>query len=130
MKKDDLEKTRARVISMIERDFASDAAFERAASLPKKTVNNWRRGLSSSFMKMLPTLADLFGIAAQELIDTEGRVRHAVLTDDEEKLLSLYRSTEGLSRKTRSELLLAFENMTTLSLSANDDKRVKKPLDK
>ena len=130
MKKDELEKTRARVISMIEREFSSDAAFERAASLPKKTVSNWRRGLSSSFMKMLPTLADLFGVAAQELIDTEGKVRHAVLTDDEEKLLSLYRSTEGLSRKTRSELLLAFENMTTLSLSANDDKRVKKPLDK
>ena len=76
---------------MIAREFSSDAAFERAASLPKKTVSNWRRGLSSSFMKMLPTLADLFGVAAQELIDTEGKVRHAVLTDDEEKLLSLYR---------------------------------------
>ena len=124
------ESTREMLLSLIEAEYESDAAFERAASLPKKTVSNWRRGLSSSFMKMLPTLADLFGVAAQELIDTEGKVRHAVLTDDEEKLLSLYRSTEGLSRKTRSELLLAFENMTTLSLSANDDKRVKKPLDK
>ena len=53
MKNGNTENIRARVLSLIESGFESDAAFERALELPQKTVNNWRRGLSSSFMKNL-----------------------------------------------------------------------------
>ena len=69
MKNDNTEGIRLRVLSLIESGFDSDAAFERAMNLPTKTVNNWRRGLSSSFMKMLPRLSDEFGVNVGELLD-------------------------------------------------------------
>ena len=45
---------RERILALIENEYDSDAAFEREMELPPKTVNNWRRGRSSSFMKILP----------------------------------------------------------------------------
>ena len=47
------ERIRERVLSLIDSEFESDAAFEREMELPEKTVNNWRRGRSASFMKIL-----------------------------------------------------------------------------
>ena len=58
MKKANQSKTRERIISLIEAEFESDAAFERAMGLAEKTVNNWRRDRSASYMKMLPELAE------------------------------------------------------------------------
>ena len=69
MKSENSESIRARIISLIEAGFDSDAAFERKMGLPQKTVNNWRRGLSSSFMKMLPRLSDEFGVNVGELLN-------------------------------------------------------------
>ena len=43
------EKIRERVLSLIDSEFESDVAFEKEMELPPKTVNNWRRKLSSSF---------------------------------------------------------------------------------
>ena len=57
MKNENTERIREKVLVLIESQFESDAAFERALSLPEKTVNNWRRGRSASFMKMLPKLS-------------------------------------------------------------------------
>ena len=60
MKQDNTERIRARILELIESEFESDAAFERAMGLGDKTVNNWRRARSSSFMKILPRLAETF----------------------------------------------------------------------
>jgi hypothetical protein len=62
MKKDNQDKTRDRILSLIDSEFASDAAFERAMGLADKTVNNWRRGRSTSYMKMLPELSAAFSV--------------------------------------------------------------------
>ena len=62
------EKIRSQVISLIESEYDSDASFEREMDLAPKTVNNWRRGRSSSFMRMLPNIADCFGINISKLI--------------------------------------------------------------
>ena len=52
------EKIRSRILSLIDSEFESDAAFEREISLPDKTVSNWRRGRSASYMKILPALSE------------------------------------------------------------------------
>ena len=67
--KQNTEKIRERVLSLIDSEFESDAAFEREMSLAEKTVNNWRRGRSSSFMRILPELSILFGVNIGELYD-------------------------------------------------------------
>ena len=54
---------RERIIALIESEYDSDAAFEREMELPPKTVNNWRRGRSASFMKLLPALAEGFEVS-------------------------------------------------------------------
>ena len=106
MKSDNSESIRARVISLIEAGFDSDAAFERKMNLPQKTVNNWRRGLSSSFMKILPALSECFGVNVGELLDIPLTGDTAELSEEEIKLLELYRKTSTLPPKARQALRL------------------------
>ena len=69
MSNENNEKIRQRILSLIDTEFESDAAFERAMGLRDKTVNNWRRGRSASYMKMLPTLSERFSVNVGELLD-------------------------------------------------------------
>ena len=68
MNSETIKQTREKVLSLIESEFESDAAFEREMGLQSKTVNNWRRERSSSFMKMLPKLAEGFEVSVGELL--------------------------------------------------------------
>ena len=88
MKNANTEGIRTRVLSLIEAGFESDAAFERAMELPGKTVNNWRRGLSSSFMKMLPRLSEEFGVNVGEILDIPLRRDTSELSDEELEAVS------------------------------------------
>ena len=104
MNKENTEKVRARVISLIESQFESDAAFERALSLKEKTVNNWRRGRSASFTKMLPTLAERFGVNVGELLDMPITHDSSDLSEDEIELLTLYRKCAVLPIKQKNKV--------------------------
>ena len=44
MSKENTEAIREKILSLVESEFESDAAFEREMGLSEKTVNNWRRG--------------------------------------------------------------------------------------
>lgn len=89
-----------RLFRLIDAAYPSDAAFERACGLPAKTVSNWRRGRSETYLKQLPALAQALGVSCQALIaDTadgestaEGRLWHALslsrsLPDDKRQAL-------------------------------------------
>lgn len=120
MNKENTEKIRARVISLIESQFESDAAFERALSLKEKTVNNWRRGRSASFTKMLPTLSERFGVNIGELLDIPLKKDTSELSEDELHLLHLYRKSRVLPQRMRTALRETLEstiNLYILSLT-------------
>ena len=85
--KESTEKIRERILALIESEFESDASFEREMELSEKTVNNWRRGRSSSFMRMLPELADRFGVSVGEILDIPLREDSSELSDEETQLL-------------------------------------------
>ena len=108
------EKIRDRILSLIDSEFESDASFERELSLPDKTVNNWRRGRSASFMKMLPALSECFGINVSELLDMPLSGDTAELSEEEIQLLELYRKARPLPSKMRSALRETIE--TTINL--------------
>ena len=108
--KENTEKIRVRVLSLIETEFKSDAAFERAMNLPQKTVNNWRRGRSSSFMQMLPTLSDRFGVNLSEFFDMPIRNDTSELSDEEMELLMMYRKSHILSKSMRQALKETLES--------------------
>ena len=46
-----------RIVFLKGKCYESDVAFEKDIGIPEKTVNDWKRGKSQSFMKMLPQIA-------------------------------------------------------------------------
>lgn len=46
----------------------NDKEFEIALGLKPKTINNWKRGMSSSYMNMLPEIADYFNVSVDYLL--------------------------------------------------------------
>lgn len=118
MKSDNSESIRARVISLIEAGFDSDAAFERKMGLPQKTVNNWRRGLSSSFMKMLPRLSDEFGVNVGELLDIPLRRDTSELSEEELQILHLYRRARTMPQPMREALRGTLETTINMYISS------------
>lgn len=118
MKNENTERIRERVLELIESEFESDAAFERALGLPEKTVNNWRRGRSSSFMKMLPTLSERFGINIGVLMDIPLRRDTSELSEDELKLLHLYRRSRALPQRMRQALRENLEGTISLYITS------------
>lgn len=125
MKNETTERIRERVISLIESEYESDAAFERALGLAEKTVNNWRRGLSASFMKILPTLSERFGVNIGELLDMPLRRDSSELSDEELSLLHLYRKSHSMPKKMRSALRETIETTINLYISTYAELKAK-----
>lgn len=135
--KDNTERIRTRVLSLIEAGYESDAAFERALGIPDKTVNNWRRGRSASFMRMLPELSTRFGVNIGELMDIPLRHDTSELSEEELHLLHLYRRSRTMPEKMRSALRETLEQTITLYITSYTEvkaaaakKARKKPTDK
>ena len=96
MKNENTEKVRSRILALIESEYESDAAFERAMGLADKTVNNWRRGRSASFMKMLPRFAQTFSVSVSQIMDIPLSAENKDLSEDELRVLALYRRVRPL----------------------------------
>ena len=114
MKSDNVEKIREKVLTLIDSEYASDAAFERAMGLADKTVNNWRRGRSSSYMKILPALATKFGVNVGELLDIPITHSTSELSLEEVHLLHLYRKARVVPPKMRTALRETLESIINL----------------
>ena len=121
--KENTERIRERVLSLIDSEFESDAAFEREMNLAEKTVNNWRRGRSSSFVRILPELSEMFGVNIGELLDIPIREESSELSDEELDLLTLYRKTHALPKKQRFALKNTIESTINLYLTSREIKQ-------
>ena len=121
------ENIRERILSLIDAEFESDAAFERALGLADKTVNNWRRGRSSSYMKMLPRLSEIFRVNVGELLDMPLRSDTSELSEEELHLLHLYRRSRTMPPKLRVALRETLESVISLYIkSASEIKATKR----
>ena len=112
------ERIRERVLALVESEFESDAEFEREMGIAAKTVNNWRRMRSSSFMKMLPALSERFGVHIGDLYDMPIRKDTSELSEEELRLLHLYRKTRALPKKLRVALAETLEQTINLYVTA------------
>lgn len=121
------ENIRERILSLIDAEYESDAAFERALGLSDKTVNNWRRGRSSSYMKMLPRLSEVFRVNVGELLDMPLRSDTSELSEEELHLLHLYRKSRTMPRALRTALRESVESVINLYIkSASEMKNSKR----
>ena len=118
--REDIERIREHLLSLIDSEFPSDAAFEREMELAEKTVNNWRRGRSASFMRMLPRLSEVFVVTVGELMDIPISPDSSELSDDELELISLYRKTHTLPKKMRLALKDTLESTINMYLAAKE----------
>ena len=118
MKKDNVEAIRSRVLALIESEYESDAAFERAMGLGDKTVNNWRRGRSASFMNMLPKLSETFAVSISQLMDIPISAEGADLSEDELHVLSLYRKARPLPLPMRKALAETLDSTIKLYINS------------
>ena len=121
--KENQKKTKERVLSLIDAEFESDAAFERAMGLSEKTVNNWRRDRSASYMKMMPELAEKFGVNVTELLDMPLSGDSSELSEEEMHLVHLYRRSRTLPAPMRAALVKTLE--TTVNLYVDSAKAIK-----
>ena len=119
------EKIRERILSLIDSEFESDAAFERELGLAEKTVNNWRRGRSASYMKMLPRLSEEFRVTVGELLDMPLRADTSELSEDELHLLHLYRKSRTMPQKLRTALRETLENTINLYIRSASELKSK-----
>ena len=126
MSNENNEKIRQRILSLIDTEFESDAAFERALGLRDKTVNNWRRGRSASYMKMLPILSERFSVNVGELLDIPLRKDTSELSEDELHLLHLYRRSRTMPPKMRAALRETMESLITLYIKSASELKSKK----
>ena len=125
MSNENEEKIRERILSLIDSEFESDAAFERELGLSEKTVNNWRRGRSSSYMKMLPKLSEEFRVNVGELLDMPLRADTSELSEDELHLLHLYRKSRTMPQKLRMALRETLENTINLYIRSASELKSK-----
>ncbi len=116
--KESSENIRERVLSLIDSEFKSDAAFERALGLPDKTVNNWRRGRSASYMKMLPELSRAFGVNVGEILDMPITHSTSELSLEEVHLLHLYRKARIVPPAMRTALRETLESIINLYIDS------------
>ena len=130
MSGENTEKIRERILSLIDSEFESDASFERELSLPDKTVSNWRRGRSASFMKILPALSECFGVNVGELLDIPISSDSSELSEDEISLLELYRKTRTLPSKARVALRETLEMTINLYLASLTEQKRKNAVGK
>ncbi len=117
--------TKEKILNLIDSEFDSDAAFEREMGLAAKTVNNWRRGKSASYMKMLPALAQSFDISVGELLDVPITRDSSELSDDEIELLTLFRKCSILTAKQKLALSRTLEEVINLYLDSAPDRKRK-----
>ena len=117
------EKIRERVLALVDSEFESDAAFEREMGLKEKTVSNWRRGKSASYMKLLPLLSSRLGVNAGELLDIPIKGESSELSSEEIELLTLYRKSRTLPKKMRVALRNTLEVTINMYLAAAETKK-------
>ncbi len=121
MKNGNTERIREKLLSLIEAEYESDAAFERTVGLAEKTVNNWRRGRSASFMRMLEELSGVFRMNVGELMDIPLSSTSAELSEDELRLVTLYRKTRTMPQKMRHALGETLDNTINMYITAHQE---------
>lgn len=98
-----MDKTLERIIKLIEKDYTSYFAFENDFGIRNKTVDNWKRGRSKSYYKIIRELADFFDVTPNYLLDPTSTERVLPPTDEEIKF-ALFNGSEGVTDEMYEEV--------------------------
>ncbi len=110
--------------------YESHALFEEALKLSPKTVNNWKAGRSSSYLKMLPAIASLLSVEPSLLL--EARMPREGGSLREAEFLALLRECRVIPEDIRERLFENVRSMIRLTVdqyTENRDKTSRKETD-
>jgi len=68
-----------RLFKLIRGKYETDVEFEKALGLKEKTVDTWKRGKSSAYLKMLPELCEHFQVSADYLLGRSDNTTYSAL---------------------------------------------------
>lgn len=95
-----------RLSELIAKRYPSDYAFEAEFGLPQKKVNDWKRGKSKTYLKMLPELAQHFGVSSSYLLcETDDPNPQGLDIDTSDLSWAIYKDSRELSEADKQELL-------------------------
>ena len=104
--------TLQRILNLISQKFDTDAAFEVEMKLKPKTVYDWKRGKSKSYMSNLTKIADYFDVSTDYLLGKTDipKVQNIVVTDKNGNQMALDDETLEYidSLRTRPEMRVLF----------------------
>ena len=89
------------------------AAFERVMNLPPKTVSNWRRGVSHSYLAMIPQISRLLHTTPDVLLG-ETEKAEAEWIEETRRLQEMYMRAKDLPRHRRLALCRTLEAVMKL----------------
>ncbi|MBP5209972.1 MAG: hypothetical protein J6125_03825 [Clostridia bacterium] len=113
---DDRAAVLERILTLMRAGAHTDAGMERALSLAPRTVSNWRRGVSHSYMDRLPDVAAYLRVPQNVLT---GDAATADLAAEEATLLAVYREAAALSPARRKALLDALCRVIRLATATD-----------
>lgn len=108
--------TLQRITELIGKHYPSDASFEDALGVKRKTIDNWKRGRSSSYMKKLVEIAKLLQTTSAYLLcETDDLLVHKIkkepIPEDEpaENIITLHRDGKKTTYRIPKEKLEAIQ---------------------
>ena len=107
-----------RILALKEKHNLSDKEFGIKAGVGEKAIDNWKRGLSASYMKKLDILANFFNVSTDYLLTGNGQKEKPPVNGDEE----LTKYLQYL--KTRPEMRMLFD-ITKSATKEDVEKAVK-----
>ena len=89
------------------------ASFERELGLPPKTVSNWRRGVSHSYLALLPQIARLLGTTTDALLG-EAEKAEEEWQKEVQRLYRIFAKAKQLPPHRRQALYRTLEDVMSL----------------
>ena len=106
------------ILDLIKINYSSDVAFEEAAGLKRKTVDNWKRGLSKSYLKMIPKLCELFNVKPDYILGIEipdATSEHPALTEHQLLVKMVNERAKGKSSDALKEIIAMMDQIENQS---------------
>ncbi len=104
-----MNETLKRILDLNTAKGNDDRTLEITLNLKPKTANNWKRGLSEGYMKMLPQIADYFDVSVDYLLGrTENPSHEPAEIDENEIRFALYEGEKALLTESDEEEIKNF----------------------
>ena len=89
-------------------------------NLSKSTFSSWKSGVTNSYLKHLPKIAEFLGVSVDFLLGNEKSPAGAELSEKDRKLVDAYHKSEPVIQATVDRILGIEEKVYTVKVAARN----------